>query len=45
VERHGGHIELKSVVAEGTTFKIVLPIDSQRPAAAMQGDRTPAEVR
>jgi two-component system NtrC family sensor kinase len=45
VERHGGHIELKSVVGEGTTFKIVLPIDSQRPAAAMQGDRTPAEVR
>jgi signal transduction histidine kinase len=32
VERHGGHIELKSVVGEGTTFKIVLPIDSQRPA-------------
>jgi two-component system NtrC family sensor kinase len=32
VERHGGHIELKSVAGEGTTFKIVLPIDSQRPA-------------
>ena len=31
VERHGGHIEVKSVVGEGTTFKIVLPIDSQRP--------------
>ncbi len=32
VERHGGHIDVKSVVGEGTTFKIVLPIDSQRPA-------------
>ena len=34
VERHGGHIEVNSVVGEGTTFKIVLPIDSQRPAIA-----------
>ncbi len=32
VERHGGQIDVKSVVGEGTTFKIVLPIDSQRPA-------------
>ncbi len=45
VERHGGHIELKSVVGEGTTFKIVLPIDSQRPAGATNADRTLAEVR
>jgi two-component system NtrC family sensor kinase len=45
VERHGGDIEVKSVVGEGTTFKIVLPIDSQRPAVAIQGDRTPVEVR
>jgi len=45
VERHGGHIELKSVVGEGTTFKIVLPIDSQRPAVVAQDDRTPVEVR
>ena len=29
VERHGGHIEVNSVVGQGTTFKIVLPVDSQ----------------
>ena len=34
VERHGGHIEVKSAVGEGTTFKIVIPLDSQRPAVA-----------
>ncbi len=34
VERHGGHIEVNSVVGQGTTFKIVLPVDSQRPAIA-----------
>jgi two-component system NtrC family sensor kinase len=45
VERHGGHIELKSVVGEGTTFKIVLPIDSQRPAVRDDADRTLAEMR
>jgi two-component system, NtrC family, sensor kinase len=41
VERHGGHIEVKSVVGEGTTFKIVLPIDSQRPA--VREDAAPAK--
>ena len=45
VERHGGHIDMKSVVGEGTTFKITLPIDSQRPAIREDADRTPAEVR
>ncbi len=35
VERHGGHIEVNSVVGRGTTFKIALPLDSQRP---MVGD-------
>ena len=45
VERHGGSIEVKSVVGEGTTFKIRLPIDSQRPAIVAEGDRTLAEVR
>ena len=34
VERHGGQIEVKSVVGQGTTFKILLPVDSQRPAVA-----------
>jgi two-component system NtrC family sensor kinase len=33
VERHGGHIEVKSVVGRGTTFKVVLPVDSHAPAA------------
>jgi len=32
VERHGGHIEVDSVLGQGTTFTIVLPVDSQRPA-------------
>lgn len=45
VERHGGDIQVKSVVGEGTTFRIVLPIDSQRPAGAEKADRTLAEVR
>jgi len=45
VERHGGNIELNSVVGQGTTFKIVLPIDSQLPAVAMEADRAAAEVR
>ena len=40
VERHGGHIEVKSSVGQGTTFKIVLPIDSQRPEVDMDdGER------
>ena len=40
VERHGGHIEVKSAVGDGTTFKIVLPIDSQRPEIDLDsGDR------
>ncbi|MFZ0311224.1 MAG: ATP-binding protein [Candidatus Korobacteraceae bacterium] len=45
VERHGGTIQVKSVVGEGTTFTIVLPIDSQRPAGATNAGRTLAEVR
>ena len=45
VERHGGTIQVKSVVGEGTTFTIVLPIDSQRPAGTTNAGRTLAEVR
>ena len=45
VERHGGHIDMKTAVGEGTTFKIRLPIDSQGPPIREDADRTPAEVR
>ncbi|MGB8887157.1 MAG: ATP-binding protein [Candidatus Korobacteraceae bacterium] len=45
VERHGGHIDMTSAVGQGTTFKIVLPVDSQRPAIAGEGERTLADVR
>ena len=36
VERHGGHIEVNSVVGQGTTFKILLPVDSQGGSAGLQ---------
>jgi len=45
VERHGGHIEVNSVVGQGTTFKILLPVDSQAPAAAKEPDRAMVETR
>ena len=45
VERHGGHIDVDSKVGQGTTFKIVLPVDSQGPTIANEGDRAMAEVR
>jgi len=45
VERHGGHIEVNSVVGQGTTFKIVLPVDSQGPAVGGEADRETVEVR
>jgi two-component system NtrC family sensor kinase len=45
VERHGGTIEVDSMVGQGTTFKIVLPMDSQRPALAAEAERPFSEVR
>jgi two-component system NtrC family sensor kinase len=45
VERHGGQIEVNSVVGQGTTFKIVLPVDSQAPVVGNEGGRAAAEVR
>ena len=45
VERHGGTIDVHSVVGEGTTFRIALPIDSQTPAAVENKDQSMAEVR
>ncbi len=45
VERHGGSIAVESKVGQGTTFKILLPVDSQKPILASDEDRAPAEVR
>ena len=45
VERHGGSIAVDSRVGQGTTFTILLPVDSQGPALASDQDRTPVEVR
>ncbi len=45
VERHGGTIEVNSVVGQGTTFKIVLPMGSQRPAPTAEAGRPFSEVR
>jgi two-component system, NtrC family, sensor kinase len=36
VERHGGTIEVNSVVGQGTTFKILLPVDSQGGSSGLQ---------
>lgn len=32
VERHGGHIDVQSAAGQGTTFRIVLPVDSSLPS-------------
>jgi two-component system NtrC family sensor kinase len=45
VERHGGTIEVNSIVGQGTTFKILLPMDSQRPAIPVEAERPLSEVR
>ena len=45
VERHGGSIAVNSKVGQGTTFTILLPVDSQRVTLASDAARAPAEVR
>ena len=45
VERHGGQIEVESVVGRGTTFKILLPVDSQKSVVNLEENRSPVEVR
>ncbi len=45
IERHGGTISVDSVVGQGTTFRIVLPVDSQRPAMAVDAARLTTEAR
>ncbi len=45
VERHGGQIEVDSVAGRGTTFKVLLPVDSQKFATIREENRSPAEVR
>jgi len=45
VERHGGSIAVESKLGQGTTFRILLPVDSQGPTLARDEDRAPVEVR
>ena len=45
VARHGGTIEVSSAVGQGTTFKIVLPMGSQRAAIRAEAERPLSEVR
>ena len=45
VERHGGTIEVNSAVGQGTTFRIVLPVDSRSAPHLIEESRTTAEVR
>ncbi len=45
VERHGGQIEVDSAIGRGTTFKIVLPLDSHKPAPRSDEKPVLAEAR
>lgn len=40
VENHGGYIEVSSVVGQGTTFKVVLPITGAERPAPKEADTT-----
>ena len=45
VERHGGSIAVQSAVGQGTTFTILLPVDSQRPTLASVEERAPVGMK
>jgi len=45
VERHGGSIAVDSAAGKGTTFKILLPVDSHKLATKPEDNRSPVEVR
>ena len=45
IERHGGKIEVNSLVGQGTTFRIVLPIESQRPGVSAEAAHATSEAR
>ena len=45
VERHGGSIAVQSAVGQGTTFTILLPVDSQRPPLASVEERAPVGMK
>jgi two-component system, NtrC family, sensor kinase len=45
VERHGGSIAVHSIVGQGTTFTILLPVDSQRTTLASAEERAPISMK
>ena len=45
VERHGGSIDVHSVAGQGTTFRVLLPVDSQKPLRDSVRRPQLAEVR
>jgi two-component system NtrC family sensor kinase len=45
VERHGGSIGVYSKVGQGTTFTVMLPVDSQRIARVGAEERVPEQVK
>ena len=45
IERHGGKIEVNSLGGQGTTFRIVLPMDSQGPSVPAEAGHATSEAR